>query len=313
MACHLFSAMHYLNQCWLTTIGTLEINLSENLNQMQIFFSAKCIWKCGLQNGVHSLYIQVCWILGNVWVHVQHCSYWCPVALAQYPQSSVSTVLTKYLSYSNSFIQICDIYVRKCNHILKKKINLFRGYMSHVMFPNSSIILIFELFSEVNFMLTRPFKQPKTFEIWQLWNLYLKGKLDTWIKWLPFCRLHFHLILLEWKFFYFDLMFSSPGNDLALKRWQTITRWKHHYNDAIMSMMASQITSRRIVYSSIYWGADQRKHQSSASLAFVRGIHQWPVNSPHKGPVTWKMLPLDDVIMCCMKNIIELYLLILKV
>ena len=44
-------------------------------------------------------------------------------------------------------------------------------------------------------------------------------------------------------------------------------------------------------------GADQRKHQSSASLAFVRGIHRWPVNSPHKGPVTRKMFPFDDIIM----------------
>ena len=39
------------------------------------------------------------------------------------------------------------------------------------------------------------------------------------------------------------------------------------------------------------------KHQSSASLAFVRGINRWPVNSPHKWPVTWKMFPFDDVIM----------------
>ena len=44
-------------------------------------------------------------------------------------------------------------------------------------------------------------------------------------------------------------------------------------------------------------GADQRKHQSSESLAFVRGIHQWSVNSPHKGPVTRKISPFDDVIM----------------
>ena len=44
-------------------------------------------------------------------------------------------------------------------------------------------------------------------------------------------------------------------------------------------------------------GADQRKHQSSASLAFVKGIHRWPVNSPHKGPVTRKMFSFDDVIM----------------
>ena len=70
-----------------------------------------------------------------------------------------------------------------------------------------------------------------------------------------------------------------------------------HYNDVIMSAMASQTTSLTIVYSNIYLGEDQRKHQSSASLAFVRGIHRWPVNSPHKWPVTQKMFPFDDVIM----------------
>ena len=70
-----------------------------------------------------------------------------------------------------------------------------------------------------------------------------------------------------------------------------------HYNDVIMGAMASKITSFTIVYSTIYSGADQRKHQSSASLSFVRGIHRWPVNSPHKWPVTRKMFPFDDVIM----------------
>ena len=63
-----------------------------------------------------------------------------------------------------------------------------------------------------------------------------------------------------------------------------------------MGAIASQITSITIVYSTVYSGADQRKHQSSASLAFVRGIHRWPVNSPHKLPVTQKMFPFDDVI-----------------
>ena len=77
-----------------------------------------------------------------------------------------------------------------------------------------------------------------------------------------------------------------------------ITDRKTHYRDVIMSTISSQITSLTIVYSLVYSGADQRKHQSSASLAFVRGIHRWPVNSPHKGPVTRKMFPFDDVIMC---------------
>ena len=70
-----------------------------------------------------------------------------------------------------------------------------------------------------------------------------------------------------------------------------------HYTDVIMGMIESRITSLTIVYSTIYSDADQRKHQSSASLAFVWGIHHGPVNSPHKWPVTWKMFPFDDVIM----------------
>ena len=64
-----------------------------------------------------------------------------------------------------------------------------------------------------------------------------------------------------------------------------------------MGAMASQITSLTIVYSTVYSDADQRKHQSSASLAFVWGIHRGPVNSPHKWPVTRKMFPFHDVIM----------------
>ena len=64
-----------------------------------------------------------------------------------------------------------------------------------------------------------------------------------------------------------------------------------------MGAIASQITSLTIVYSTVYSGADQRKHQSSASLAFMWGIHRGPVNSPHKWPVTRKMFPFDDVIM----------------
>ena len=127
------------------------------------------------------------------------------------------------------------------------------------------------------------------------------------------------------------------------------TKWLiFHYNDIMMSVMASQITSLSIVYATVcsdtdqrkhqssvslafvrgihkmadislqrrhdechgisnnqplncllncFSGADQRKHQISASLAFVRGIHQWLVNSPHKRPVTRKMFPFDDIMM----------------
>ena len=64
-----------------------------------------------------------------------------------------------------------------------------------------------------------------------------------------------------------------------------------------MGPIASKITSLTIVFSTVYSDTDQRKHQCSASLAFVRGIHRGPVNSPHKWPVTRKMFPFYDVIM----------------
>ena len=66
-----------------------------------------------------------------------------------------------------------------------------------------------------------------------------------------------------------------------------------HYGDIIMGAIASQITRLTIVYSTVYSDADQRKHKSSASLAFVRGIHR----GPHKWPITRKMFSFDDVIM----------------
>ena len=71
-----------------------------------------------------------------------------------------------------------------------------------------------------------------------------------------------------------------------------ITLTYSHYNDVIMGTMASHITSLTIVYSTVYSGADQRQHQSSASLAFVRGIHRWQVNSPHNGPASQKRIHL---------------------
>ena len=93
---------------------------------------------------------------------------------------------------------------------------------------------------------------------------------------------HFH------KYFTFTLYMSS---NLNISKIIVI-----HYCDVIMDAMASQITSLAIVYSTLYSCVAQRKHQSSASLAFVRGIHRWQVNSPHKWPVTRKMFSFDNVI-----------------
>ena len=82
-----------------------------------------------------------------------------------------------------------------------------------------------------------------------------------------------------------------------VERVKFYTTASNHYSDIIMGVMASQITSLTIVYSTIYSGTDQRKHQSSASMAFVWGIHRWLVNSLHKWPVMRKMFPFEDFIM----------------
>ena len=70
-------------------------------------------------------------------------------------------------------------------------------------------------------------------------------------------------------------------------------QWRHNGRDGISN---HQPHNYYMVYSNVYSGGDQRKHQCSVSLAFARG----PVNSPHKWPVTRKMFPFDDVIMDCM-------------
>ena len=68
-------------------------------------------------------------------------------------------------------------------------------------------------------------------------------------------------------------------------------QWRQNERDGVSNHKPHDCLLNR------YSDADQRNHQSSASLAFVRGIHRGPVNSPHKGPVTRKMFPFDDVIM----------------
>ena len=92
---------------------------------------------------------------------------------------------------------------------------------------------------------------------------------------------------------YLELLKNLFIRRIILRRIHSIK----HYNDVIMGAIAFQTTSLTIVYSAVYSGADQRKHESCALLAFVGGIYRGPVNSSHKWPVTQKMFPLDDVIM----------------
>ena len=113
--------------------------------------------------------------------------------------------------------------------------------------------------------------------------------------------------------------FHSSHNKHRTRAWHiywAVESAKYHlysttnilYGDIIMGAIASQITSLAIVYSIVYSDADQRKHQSSASLAFVRGIRRSTVNSPNKGPVTRKMFPFDDVMACLILICMHLYM-----
>ena len=112
----------------------------------------------------------------------------------------------------------------------------------------------------------------------------------------PFCRSFWCVIpFLLAQFLPIAFRFISTNNTPSQFSGKLITTY--HYDDVIMTMLASQITSLTVVYSIVYSGVNQRKHQSSASLAFVREIHRGPVNFPHKWPVTRKMFPFDDVIM----------------
>ena len=94
----------------------------------------------------------------------------------------------------------------------------------------------------------------------------------------------------------YDSFICSNGYSVYVRYRNLVIAVVHyHYIDVIMGAMASQITSLTIVYSTVYSGADHRKHESSAPLAPEKEIHRGPVNSPHKGPVTRKIFPFDYV------------------
>ena len=130
-----------------------------------------------------------------------------------------------------------------------------------------------------------------------------KQKMET-----IFCTQHPEIIITVGHNYEFQLNFTCNfsiihGHHQQICATTNVSRrtlpckYVFHYSDVIMSAVASQITGVSIVYLTVCSGVDPRNHQSSASLAFVRGIHRWTVNSPHKGPVTRKIFPFDDVIM----------------
>ena len=84
------------------------------------------------------------------------------------------------------------------------------------------------------------------------------------------------------------------------------------FNIEVTSWWASQITSLTIVYSNCLFRRRSKKTSKLRTLAFVQGIHRWPVNSPHKGPVMFEMFPFDDVIMkLCNKGLCSQALFVL--
>ena len=95
-------------------------------------------------------------------------------------------------------------------------------------------------------------------------------------------------------------LWEKNKNKYTIQKYLISVQWSHNERDGV------SITSLTIVYLIVYSGADQRKHQSFALLDFVRGIHRWSVNPPHKWPVTRKCFPFDDVIMCRISRFIPL-------
>ena len=95
---------------------------------------------------------------------------------------------------------------------------------------------------------------------------------------------------------------ASPCHDvqISFRHFNFTLRWRHSGRDGVSNHQPHDCLLNSLL----------RKHQSPTSLAYVSGIHRWPVNFPHKGPVTLKMFPFDDVIMwyildpCRQKNVL---------
>ena len=96
---------------------------------------------------------------------------------------------------------------------------------------------------------------------------------------LPTCIFHGYIVTLP------DAHFFHWRHD------NNTLQWRHDECDGVSNHLPHDCLLNRLSR------RRSKKHQASASLAFVTGIHRWPVNSPYKGPVPRKMFPFDDVIM----------------
>ena len=141
------------------------------------------------------------------------------------------------------------------------------------------------------------FSQSSLYRIWRACTTvywYLLFVILSLYESIVHVKLSIYLGIIIYFVWYTFLSIDTPPYTWKL---QNIGYEACHYGDVLIGAMASQMNRLTIVYSIFFPGADQRKHQCSTSLAFVRGIHRWSVNSPHKGLLTRKMFPFDDVIM----------------
>ena len=95
-------------------------------------------------------------------------------------------------------------------------------------------------------------------------NIYMMNS-----RWIHRRQLCVYLLVTDWNAHSSRRSDTFPRLNASLSRGHQI-----NHNDAIMGTMTSQINSLTIVYSAVYSGADQRKCQSFASLAFLRGFHR---------------------------------------
>ena len=133
-----------------------------------------------------------------------------------------------------------------------------------------------------------------SFELIHLWNSALMIRWNkTWPKNLVRC--------ISLKMIINTLPICSLGTSYGMVKLGPL-QWRHNGLDGVSNHQP------RHCYSTVHSGANQRKHQSPISLAFVREIHRWPVNSPHKWRVTRKMFPSDDVIIRYLVHVITRHL-----
>ena len=107
-------------------------------------------------------------------------------------------------------------------------------------------------------------------------DMFCFPRSKTSFNWCPLCYWYCHQAWL----LHYHVTYSKTGNAIV---WSFVgVRYclrDNHYRDIIMGAMASPITSLTIVYSTVYSGADQRKHRSSASLVIGEFLAQMASNA----------------------------------